>query len=74
MQAFALKVDPDAAAKAEEFRQDLNVRLVCPDCRDNSHLVEEFSSGDLVCGNCGELPDGTAGQPRKGSRESRVHG
>jgi transcription initiation factor TFIIB len=54
-QAFALKVDPDAPQKEAAFRQDLNVRLVCPDCADDSQLVEEFSSGDLVCGNCGEL-------------------
>lgn len=54
-QAFALKVDPDAPAKADQFRQDLNVRLVCPDCGDNGQLVEEFSSGDLVCGNCGQF-------------------
>lgn len=53
-QAFALKVDPDAPQKEAAFRQDLNVRLVCPDCADDSQLVEEFSSGDLVCGNCGE--------------------
>ncbi|KWU45029.1 transcription initiation factor IIB [Rhodotorula sp. JG-1b] len=52
-QAFALKVDPDAPQKEAAFRQDLNVRLVCPDCADDSQLVEEFSSGDLVCGNCG---------------------
>lgn len=52
-QAFALKVDPSAPAKAEEFRQDLNVRLTCPDCGDTGQVIEEFSSGDLVCGNCG---------------------
>ncbi|BGP00446.1 transcription initiation factor IIB [Rhodotorula toruloides] len=52
-QAFALKVDPSAPTKAEEFRQDLNVRLTCPDCGDAGQVIEEFSSGDLVCGNCG---------------------
>ncbi|GJN93394.1 hypothetical protein Rhopal_006449-T1 [Rhodotorula paludigena] len=52
-QAFALKVDPDAPAAPQEFRQDLNVRLTCPDCGDQTELMEEFSSGDLVCGNCG---------------------
>lgn len=36
------------------FGPDLSVRLVCPDCRDpNPNIVEEFSSGDLVCGGCG---------------------
>ncbi|GAA5866618.1 hypothetical protein JCM1840_002402 [Sporobolomyces johnsonii] len=55
---FALKLDPSAAAalaasKAQEFHQDLNVRLTCPDCKDDAQLVEEYSSGDLVCGGCG---------------------
>ncbi|CAH7666978.1 cyclin-like protein [Phakopsora pachyrhizi] len=40
------------APKQVVFRQDLNVRLNCPDCKTAS-LVEEFSSGDLVCGSCG---------------------
>jgi len=32
----------------------LAVRLICPECRDpNPNIVEEFGSGDLVCGNCG---------------------
>ena len=36
------------------FAPDLAVRLVCPECRDpNPNIVEEFSSGDLVCGTCG---------------------
>ncbi|POW04306.1 hypothetical protein PSTT_10490 [Puccinia striiformis] len=40
------------APKEAAFRQDLNVRLICPDCK-CARLVEEFSSGDLVCGSCG---------------------
>ena len=40
--------------KAQTFGPDLNVRLICPECRDpNPKIVEEFSSGDLVCGGCG---------------------
>lgn len=36
------------------YGPDLAVRLICPDCRDpNPNIVEEFGSGDLVCGNCG---------------------
>lgn len=36
------------------FGPDLAVRLICPECRDpNPNIVEEFSSGDLVCGTCG---------------------
>ncbi|KAM0786690.1 hypothetical protein ACM66B_002135 [Microbotryomycetes sp. NB124-2] len=53
-QAFARRVDPLAQKQPDQFRQDLNVRLICPDCQDESvGLVEEFSSGDLVCGGCG---------------------
>ena len=54
-QPFALRQDPTQAPKPQAFRADLNVRLVCPDCQDeNPQLVEEFGSGDLVCGGCGE--------------------
>ncbi|ORY77992.1 transcription initiation factor IIB [Leucosporidium creatinivorum] len=53
-QPFALRADPNAAPRVEQFRADLNVRLTCPDCQDeNVQLVEEFGSGDLVCGGCG---------------------
>ncbi|KAI1075570.1 transcription factor [Whalleya microplaca] len=38
----------------QPFRQNLNRVLTCPECREfPPHLVEEFSSGDLVCGSCG---------------------
>ncbi|KAK7696310.1 hypothetical protein QCA50_000964 [Cerrena zonata] len=38
----------------QTFGPDLAVRLICPDCRDpNPNIIEEFSSGDLVCGTCG---------------------
>ena len=40
--------------KAQTFGPDLNVRLICPECRNpNPKIVEEFSSGVLVCGGCG---------------------
>ncbi|KZS97854.1 TFIIB-domain-containing protein [Sistotremastrum niveocremeum HHB9708] len=42
------------AASKPSFGPDLAVRLICPDCRDpNPNIVEEFGSGDLVCGTCG---------------------
>jgi hypothetical protein len=51
-QPFPLAQNQSAAKAA--FAPDLSVRLVCPDCRDpNPNIVEEFSSGDLVCGGCG---------------------
>ncbi|KAI0139950.1 TFIIB-domain-containing protein [Hypoxylon sp. NC0597] len=45
-----------AAGEKKEggFQENLNKRLQCPDCReDPPNLVEEFSSGDMVCGSCG---------------------
>ncbi|KAI2609483.1 TFIIB-domain-containing protein [Hypoxylon fragiforme] len=48
---------PSAAAAPtadEEYKQNLNSRLTCPDCNENPpNLVEEFSSGDMVCASCG---------------------
>lgn len=39
---------------ASDFAPDLNVRLICPDCKiDPPNVTEEFSSGDLVCADCG---------------------
>ncbi|KAJ1964538.1 transcription initiation factor IIB [Dipsacomyces acuminosporus] len=40
---------PNAAAN-----RVLNVTLMCPDCRSPvPNIIEEFASGDLVCGDCG---------------------
>ncbi|KAL2267102.1 hypothetical protein VTJ83DRAFT_4379 [Remersonia thermophila] len=42
------------SAKKEEWKEDLNVILVCPECKEHPpNLVEEYSSGDVVCGSCG---------------------
>jgi len=42
--------------KDEEWREDLNITMMCPDCREvPPNLVEEFSSGDTVCGSCGRV-------------------
>lgn len=51
MQAFPSRAP--AAAPDDTYRPDLNVRLMCPDCKENGQLIEQFASGDLVCGNCG---------------------
>lgn len=38
----------------QHFGPDLAVRLICPECKDPvPNIVEEFGSGDLVCGTCG---------------------
>ena len=45
---------PQMKVHQPTFGPDLAVRLICPECRDpNPNIVEEFGSGDLVCGNCG---------------------
>ncbi|KAK9235517.1 cyclin-like protein [Lipomyces kononenkoae] len=37
-----------------EFQRNLNVHLICPDCKEiPPNLVENFSDGDMVCGSCG---------------------
>lgn len=44
----------DGAAKAAEFKEDLNNILMCRDCKEiPPNLIEEFSSGDMVCTTCG---------------------
>lgn len=46
--------DAPAPVKDEEWQDDLNVLLICPDCKLNPpYLIEEFSRGDTICGSCG---------------------
>ncbi|KAG9293342.1 hypothetical protein G9A89_007588 [Geosiphon pyriformis] len=46
--------ETEAEKTSETFSPDLNVRLICPDCRNPvPNIIEEFASGDLVCGDCG---------------------
>lgn len=48
---------PDAVhenLKQEEWRENLQVRLMCKDCReDPPELYEDHASGDLICASCG---------------------
>ena len=38
----------------EPWQENLNTHLICPDCKEiPPNLVEEYSSGDMVCGDCG---------------------
>ncbi|KAI0965688.1 cyclin-like protein [Xylaria arbuscula] len=40
--------------KEEQWQQNLNEIVTCPDCREfPPNLIEEFSSGDMVCASCG---------------------
>nr|POF04196.1 transcription initiation factor iib [Quercus suber] len=47
--------DPEPQApKQEEWRENLQVRLMCKDCReDPPELYEDHASGDLICASCG---------------------
>lgn len=43
-----------AAPAAEDWKENLNLQLICRDCKEvPPNLVEEFASGDTVCGSCG---------------------
>ncbi|KAL2019262.1 hypothetical protein VTK56DRAFT_9806 [Thermocarpiscus australiensis] len=43
-----------SAGKSSEFKEDLNNILICKDCKQfPPKLVEEWSSGDIVCADCG---------------------
>lgn len=40
--------------KEEEFKEDLNIILICPDCKESPpNLVEEFADGHICCASCG---------------------
>jgi transcription initiation factor TFIIB len=46
----------EPAKEDEVWTENLNVTLMCPDCRENPpNLVEEYASGDVVCGSCGRV-------------------
>jgi len=50
--AFAAMGPSDVGAT--EYVENLNMTMMCPDCKEfPPNLVEEFSSGDMVCGSCG---------------------
>lgn len=45
---------PPALEKGPEWSENLNMTMMCKDCKESPpNLVEEFSSGDMVCGSCG---------------------
>ena len=51
------EVNPEpglAVSPPEVWRENLNMQMICGDCKEYPpNLVEEFSSGDMVCGSCG---------------------
>ena len=49
---FSLREPQQKDQALQQFQPNLIVRLTCPDCRLNPpYIIEEFSSGDLVCGD-----------------------
>ncbi|KAL6718908.1 transcription initiation factor IIB [Lecanora helva] len=43
-----------ANGSQEQWKENLNMQMICKDCREvPPNLVEEFSNGDVVCGSCG---------------------
>lgn len=47
-------VEKGEPPEMEKWKENLNMQLICPDCKEvPPNLVEEFSSGDMVCGSCG---------------------
>ncbi|MCJ1350555.1 MAG: transcription initiation factor IIB [Icmadophila ericetorum] len=46
---------PTKLEKVEpEWRENLNQHMMCRDCKEfPPNIVEEFASGDMVCGSCG---------------------
>jgi transcription initiation factor TFIIB len=47
---------PSQERPEEQWSEDLNELLICPDCDERPpNLVEEFSAGDTVCASCGRV-------------------
>ncbi|CAH1762382.1 3777_t:CDS:1 [Entrophospora sp. SA101] len=48
------RLQPAPEKGPKQILPDLNIRLICPDCKNPvPNIVEEFANGDLVCGDCG---------------------
>ncbi|KAK3117099.1 transcription initiation factor IIB [Teratosphaeriaceae sp. CCFEE 6253] len=46
--------EPMVQPKQEPWLENLNVKMICKDCKeDPPELYEDHSSGDLMCANCG---------------------
>lgn len=56
-QILAPSAVPDGAAvkvEPQQWKENLSIQQKCPDCKeDPPNIVEEFSSGDMVCASCG---------------------
>src|SRR4051812_18720807 len=51
---FPLRDPQPVKESYERVQPNLNVIVCCPECKARpANIVEEFASGDLVCGDCG---------------------
>ena len=51
---MATMAPPAVVPAKAAWKEDLNLQLICRDCKEvPPNLVEEFASGDTVCGSCG---------------------
>jgi transcription initiation factor TFIIB len=54
MAAAALAPFAPSSVPDGEYVENLNMTVMCPECKEfPPNLVEEFASGDMVCGSCG---------------------
>ncbi|OQO10652.1 hypothetical protein B0A48_03950 [Cryoendolithus antarcticus] len=45
---------PAPQKQEEEWQENLNVRMICKDCReDPPNIYEDHASGDMICASCG---------------------
>jgi len=46
--------EPERMPEKEEWRENLNVKMICKDCQeDPPNLFEDHASGDMMCDSCG---------------------
>ncbi|KAB8338779.1 hypothetical protein FH972_021724 [Carpinus fangiana] len=47
-------LEPATMPSRDEWHEDLNIKMMCPDCKVYpANIEEDFSAGDTVCGDCG---------------------
>ena len=51
---MATMMPPPVMSQRQEYEHNLAVNIMCRECKEvPPNIVEEFSSGDMVCGSCG---------------------
>lgn len=47
-------IEEELSPEQKQYEHDYKIRMQCPECRiDPPNIVEEYSAGDVVCGDCG---------------------